>query len=181
MELDKIDKIRCEICGREFGSQEAVDAHNNAKHAKHHTLSKEKIHTFPIKTVSIISIIILAIIGFAAFGIAGHNSQKSNGDVINTPGKSLDTTLGDVQTAKLSVTGSSYVLVPSTFKKDIPVKIIADAKSLPGCSKTVTIPAFNVFKYVSDNDNIISFTPTKTGTFKIACSMSMYTGTFTVE
>jgi len=87
---------------------------------------------------------------------------------------------GDAQIVKLSVENGNYVLTPSTFKKDVPVKIEADISKMPGCSKSVVISAFNVRKSVSEGNNLIEFTPDKAGTFNIACSMNMYKGTFTV-
>lgn len=87
---------------------------------------------------------------------------------------------GEAQAVKLSVENGNYVLTPSTFKKDVPIRIEADISKMPGCSKSVVISAFNIRKGVSEGDNIIEFTPTKAGTFNIACSMNMYKGTFTV-
>jgi len=164
------DTIRCEICNKDFSSQEAIDSHNRAKHE---TAQKSKSHKFPIKTVSIIGIFVVVILGVVAFSVAGHKSSNIDSNVVADS--------GSAQTATLSVSDATYILEPSTFKKDVPVNIIANVGSMPGCSKAVTIPAFGVLKYVSVQDNIITFTPTKTGTFKIACSMNMYTGTFTVE
>ncbi|MDP2628300.1 MAG: cupredoxin domain-containing protein [Nanoarchaeota archaeon] len=87
---------------------------------------------------------------------------------------------GDVQIVKLWTEGANYVLNPSEFKKDIPVRIEADVSRTPGCSRSIVIPAFNVRKVVGVGDNVIEFTPTKKGTFNIACSMNMYQGTFKV-
>jgi len=47
-----------------------------------------------------------------------------------------------------------------------------------GCSRDIVISSFGVRKAVSPGDNIIEFTPDKTGTINIACSMNMYRGTF---
>jgi|GEM_PF-1418069 len=85
-----------------------------------------------------------------------------------------------VQTATLKVVGSNYVLTPSVFKKGVPVKITADVNSMPGCSKAFTIPTFKILKFISASDNVIEFTPDQSGTFKMACTMNMYTGTFSV-
>jgi hypothetical protein len=177
-------KIRCEICDKEFMSQEAIDSHNKAKH----NMAKKSKSRFPTKTVAIIAVVLIAIVGVVALSISGNKSPNINSNVINTPVQEpvaqapvSSQAPDNAQTAKLSVSGSNYILQPSTFKKGVPVKIIADIGRMPGCSKVVTIPAFNVFKSVSDTDNIITFTPTKTGTFKMVCTMNMYTTTFTVE
>jgi len=173
----EIEKLRCEICGRQFVDEEALASHNSVKHNGEKSRKEESGKGFSPKVMIISGIVFLAIVGIIAFSILGHattapiNSNAVNSNVVNT----------DIQTATLKVQGASYILEPSTFKKGVPVRILADIPNMPGCSKTVTIPAFNILKFVTSSDNVISFTPDKTGTFKIACSMSMYTGTFTVE
>jgi len=101
----------------------------------------------------------------------GGNS--GNNDVNNIP-------TGEVQNVKLSVSGGTYILTPSTLKKGIPVRMEVDLSTTVGCSRDIVISAFGVRKYVTSGDNIISFTPTTAGTINIACSMNMYRGTFTV-
>lgn len=115
---------------------------------------------------SVLTIILIVVAGI--FLIRGENATTS-------------TVSGNVQIVKLSVEGGRYVLSPAEFKKDIPVRIEADISKMPGCSKSIVISAFGVRKIVSQADNIIEFTPTKTGTFNIACSMNMYRGAFTVK
>ena len=88
--------------------------------------------------------------------------------------------VGEVQVVKLYVEGGNYVLEPSTVKQGIRVRIEADVSRMPGCSKSVVIPSFNIAKGVNSQDNIIEFTPDKSGTFNIVCSMNMYKGTFEV-
>lgn len=78
----------------------------------------------------------------------------------------------------LSVKGSSYILEPSVFDVGVPVKLVGS--SLPGCSRSVVIPDFNVRKVLSESDNSVTFVPSKTGKFKISCSMNMYQGSFSV-
>lgn len=87
---------------------------------------------------------------------------------------------GNVQIVKMKVQGLQYVMDPATFKVGVPVRIVADIAQMPGCSKSVLISAFGIRKTLTDKDNVIEFTPDKTGTFNIACGMNMYKGTFTV-
>lgn len=89
-------------------------------------------------------------------------------------------TEGDVQIIKIHVEGANYVLEPSTIKKGVPVRIEADMSRMPGCSRSVVISEFGVRKTFTDTNNVLEFTPTKAGTFNIACSMNMYKGTFEV-
>jgi len=108
------------------------------------------------------------------------NSANSNTAAINANAAATNINPSSVQTATLKVVNGNYVMTPSVLKKGVPVRITADIANMPGCSKSFTIPDFNIRKSLSTNDNIIEFTPDKSGTFRMACTMNMYTGTFTV-
>ena len=124
------------------------------------------------------ALVIVLVIAVAATVNVFCNSPKKttggNGTVDNTSS-------GDVQIVNLKmVNGYQYILEPSALKKGVKARMIADVSTMSGCMRSITIPAFNVYKTVSEKDNIIEFTPTKTGTFAIACSMNMGQGSFTV-
>jgi plastocyanin domain-containing protein len=108
-----------------------------------------------------------------------QNTLSNNANTANT--QTNTATNGEVQNVKLSVSGGTYILTPSVLRKDIPVRMEADMATLKGCSRSVVIAAFGVRKTLTDSDNLITFTPTQTGTINIACSMNMYRGTFTVQ
>ena len=61
------------------------------------------------------------------------------------------------------------------LEKDIPVKIIihADKKYLTSCNNKIMMPDFNIEKNLVEGDNIIEFTPNKTGLFTYTCWMNM--------
>ncbi|MFT4309621.1 MAG: hypothetical protein ACMXYL_03985 [Candidatus Woesearchaeota archaeon] len=73
-----------------------------------------------------------------------------------------------------------YKLVPENLLVGVPVKMTVDLETVYGCMRAVMIPAFNVRKFVNENDNIILFTPDRTGNFNILCTMNMGRGTFRV-
>ena len=129
------------------------------------------------KTVIVIGgVIIVGLIVFlAASGILSGSPANTN-----ISGKVTDTTNSEVQNVVLRVSGGNYILEPSVLKKGVKVRMQADMNTVVGCSQDIVISAFGVRKYVSSGDNIIEFTPDKTGTINIACSMNMYRGTFTV-
>ncbi len=142
-----------------------------------------------VRNVIIFAAIILVVAAaFTIFMVARKNPANTNTDVNgnavangNTIGtNTVETPTGEFQDVKLSVSGSNYILTPSTLKKGVPVRMTADLATLKGCSRDVVISAFSIRKYVKDGDNVITFTPTQTGIIKIACSMNMYRGTFTV-
>ncbi|OQB12612.1 MAG: zinc/cadmium/mercury/lead-transporting ATPase [Firmicutes bacterium ADurb.Bin193] len=89
------------------------------------------------------------------------------------------TVKGDVQEITTQL-GRSYT--PITVQKGIPVKWIiqADASNITGCNNEMQIPAFNVIQKLKPGDNIVEFTPTKSGTIPYSCWMGMIRSTITV-
>jgi len=87
---------------------------------------------------------------------------------------------GDVQVVKMHIEGSQYVFEPSTVKVGTLVRLEADISRMPGCSKSIVSTELGIRKSFTSDDNTITFTPTKAGTFYITCSMNMYRGTLTV-
>jgi plastocyanin domain-containing protein len=117
----------------------------------------------------LIGVILIVIVG-AAFLFFNSGNALSSGNVESQ----------EVQVVKLSVQSGNYVLEPSELKQGIRVRLEADMTRMPGCSKSIVIPAFGVSKTFTTTDNAVEFVPDKAGTFNIACSMNMYRGTFTV-
>ena len=87
---------------------------------------------------------------------------------------------GAVQDVTLKINNFAYVTEPAVLQKDVPVRMTVDLSTVQGCARSVTIPEFGVRKLVKAGDNVITFTPTKSGRFTIACSMNMYRGVLTV-
>lgn len=88
---------------------------------------------------------------------------------------------GGAQEVQLTVQGGSYMPNPIRVKKGVPVRLVADLNSVRGCASSIVIPDFGVRKAVRAGDNVIEFTPDKSGTFQFSCSMGMYRGTIVVE
>jgi hypothetical protein len=86
-----------------------------------------------------------------------------------------------VQEVQLTIKGATYYPSPVRVKKGVPVRLVADMGSVVGCARSIIIPEFKVSKYVRPGDNVIEFTPGKSGTFDFGCSMWMYTGKLVVE
>lgn len=127
----------------------------------------------------IVTLILFSIINMnnvVAYDKSQSTSKTNNplGNTVNNPGN------GEYQEATLSIKNWKYVVTPSTLKKGIPVRMTVDLKTVVGCAADVTIKEFGVRKYVRQGDNVIEFTPTKTGTIIIACSMNMFFGEFKV-
>ncbi len=88
---------------------------------------------------------------------------------------------GGYQQAMLTYTAKGYEMVPSVLKVSVPVHVTVDLESVSGCLRSVTIPQLGVKKTVSEGDNVIEFTPTTPGEYKIICAMGMGKGMFKVE
>ncbi|MFH1589217.1 MAG: cupredoxin domain-containing protein [archaeon] len=132
-----------------------------------------------MKTVAISGafVIILAIV---IFGVIGTPENNNNNQVTGNVAQAAKVNSDGYQEVTLSFKNYEYQLTPSTFVKDVPVRMTVDLNTVYGCMRDVVIPTFGVRKYVSTGNNIIEFTPTKAGTFNIMCSMNMGRGTFTV-
>jgi copper chaperone CopZ len=111
----------------------------------------------------------------------GSITPASTSSFVGNTGGSLATVANGVQMVQLSVQGSNYYPNPIRVKRGIPVQLVADINDMPGCSKSIVIPEFGVKKIVSATDNVIEFTPDKSGTFNFSCSMNMYRGQIIVE
>ncbi len=135
---------------------------------------------------ALLTVIVFMFVSTNAVNFAGNNQANiANKVVPNNYGiqnvnQNINQNPDEIQNVKLSMKNYQYVLEPSSLKKGVRVRMEADLNSLPGCSKSIVIPAFGVRKTVSRGNNIIEFTPDKSGTFLMSCSMNMYKGQFTV-
>lgn len=135
-----------------------------------------KVQKSTVKKLGIfVALIAIVLIGF--FSVKNFASaEQVTGNSVNT----LPSEPGQVQNVKVTMSGNQYILEPSELKKDIPVRMEVDLSKVNGCYRSIVIPAFGVRKGVRSNDNIIEFTPTKSGTFGITCAMGMGQGNFKV-
>ncbi len=84
------------------------------------------------------------------------------------------------QEVTLKMINYKYITEPAELIKNVPVRMTVDLDSVSGCMRDVVISAFDVREYVQKGDNIIEFTPDKTGEIQVVCSMNMGRGSFTV-
>ncbi|MBS3165493.1 cupredoxin domain-containing protein [Candidatus Woesearchaeota archaeon] len=166
-------EIKCEVCNKEFNSQDALDMHNSAKHDSSSNKESFKISKKTLVSVIVVVLVIL-ISSFFVFG------KGLTGNDASLTGKVIAIKDTNVQNVKLFMKNNEYQVEPSVLKRGIPVKMKIDVNSLIGCAKGVVIKDFGIRKSVSKSDNIIEFTPNKIGTISIACFMNMYHGTFIV-
>jgi plastocyanin domain-containing protein len=117
---------------------------------------------------------IVAVLLVAGFFLISGGSAREGGIV------SVGASSGEVQVVKMHVEGAQYIFEPATVKKGATVRLEADMTRMPGCSRGVMSSELGIRKTFTSQDNTLEFTPSKAGTFYIACSMNMYKGTLTV-
>jgi len=85
-----------------------------------------------------------------------------------------------VQTVTTKLSSGRYE--PITVQKGIPVEwtIQAEEGNLNGCNNSIVIPKFNVQKDLAAGDNVIEFTPTRSGVIPFSCWMGMIRSKITV-
>jgi sulfite exporter TauE/SafE/copper chaperone CopZ len=112
-------------------------------------------------------------------------SEQEEVNKNDSPDKPL--TLGpgvEIKDGKLIVsmaeTNRGYSPNTFTIVKDMPVRWVIDAKAPYSCASALIIPSLNIEKQLKPGENIIEFTPKKTGSIPFSCSMGMYTGNFNV-
>jgi sulfite exporter TauE/SafE/copper chaperone CopZ len=108
-----------------------------------------------------------------------QNSQR-NGAGVNTQSTS-DQIQNTVQLVRTELHPRRYD--PITVQVGVPVRwtIHAAPGTLNGCNNRFTIPEYDSLqKRLSPGDNIVEFTPTRTGTFTYSCWMGMIHGKITV-
>lgn len=115
--------------------------------------------------------LVIVLVGAVLFMNAG--SSSATGNVAANSG-------GEAQKITLSERDLNYYPQTLTVKAGHPVELSLDS-SVKGCLRSFTIRDLNVQKYAKTTSDIISFTPTKKGTFTFACSMGMGYGTIIVE
>lgn len=98
---------------------------------------------------------------------ADSSSSKSD-----TPDNDIEVNNG-VQIVKSTLSSGRYPAI--TVKEGMPVKWIIDApkRSINGCNNRIFIPEYDIEYQFKTGENIIEFTPSKTGTFSYSCWMGM--------
>ena len=94
--------------------------------------------------------------------------------------KSISRLNGNFQEVTSTIDENGYN--PITVQKGVKVIWTIKVKSsdLNGCNNPLTIPDFDITKQLSPGDNVIEFTPEKTGKIVYTCWMGMISSTITV-
>ncbi len=136
---------------------------------KNKTIPKNLILTL------VLAALVLYLVGshFGFFSFGGGRQQASSS--VNAVAQIN----GDVQEV---TTELSRGYEPITVQTGVPVKwtIKADKGSINGCNKTMVIPEYGIEHKFKEGDNVIEFTPTKSGTIPYSCWMGMINSKITI-
>lgn len=139
-------------------------------------IGREKIKYFMKISGAIVIILALFMFnrGLTNFGanFSSLISQKNTNNNIN---------IANAQEVKMTLANNNYN--PNTLyaKKNVPVKWIINVQDLSGCTSTIIMPEYNIKQNLHQGENIIIFTPTKTGEIKFSCGMQMVWGKFIIN
>ncbi len=137
------------------------------------------------KRMVMVGAVLVAFMGISMFqnGLALSGAGSISGAAQSEPArveeKAVQTQQPDssaqssVQEITSQLTGYGYPAI--TVKEGIPVKwtIKAAKGSINGCNYKLYIPEYKIEKTLVVGDNVIEFTPTRTGTFNYSCWMGM--------
>ncbi|HDQ22508.1 MAG TPA: hypothetical protein ENN28_00875 [Candidatus Uhrbacteria bacterium] len=127
--------------------------------------------------ISGVLVIILGLImisrGFANFGYDfSSRSQEQAGSTVKIE--------NGYQEVRMDLTYFGYDPNILHVKRGIPVRWIINVKQMSGCTNAVRIDEYNIYRDLQYGENIIKFTPDKTGEVKFSCWMKMVWGKFIV-
>jgi plastocyanin domain-containing protein len=80
----------------------------------------------------------------------------------------------------MAVTTSGYQPSTLTVKVGVPVRWEIDGQNVGGCTRDIVVPSLHIEKTLTKGQNLIAFTPTKTGTIPFSCGMGMVRGSINV-
>ncbi len=105
-----------------------------------------------------------------SYAAAGNGQAAVTAAVIN----------GDVQEVTIDLQSGAYA--PIAVQKGIPVRfnIRAEKETINSCNGTVVIQEYGLQTALKPGDNILEFTPDKTGVIPYSCWMNMITSTIQV-
>lgn len=134
----------------------------------------------------------LAFTGFTFDSLAADKNSNSNNGVDTSSLNNLAENTGDSSNANTAVTNGDVQELTTTLEsgkypqitvqKGVPVKwtIKADANNINGCNRQIIIPEYGIQQDLAEGDNVITFTPDKSGKFGYSCWMGMIRSSITV-
>lgn len=147
-----------------------------------------KKFTMKAMKVSAALVVVLGVLMFSNGAVLSGIAFPSLQSVIGTSGNSAVSyangniaVMGDgIQTVTTTLASGRYA--PITVQKGVPVRWIiqAEDRNINGCNNRLQIPEYQKELQLQPGDNIIEFTPDKSGVFPYSCWMGMIRSKITV-
>ena len=136
------------------------------------------------KKMITVSAFLVMLLGFImlnrAFTLTGMSmGSQSTSEPTNSPEGTVAT---DNNIQKITTQLEAGTYPPITVFAGVPVEwtIIATEDNLNGCNGVIVIPEYQINQKLVVGENLITFTPTKSGTFGYSCWMGMIKSSITV-
>lgn len=88
---------------------------------------------------------------------------------------------GQEQVVRMKIVATGFDPEVIEIKKGVPVKWIIGTDQTGGCTSRIIIPSLGIEKDITIGENVVYFTPTKSGELPFSCWMGMVRGKFVVE
>ncbi len=128
-----------------------------------------------IMTAGAVLVVVLGMSMFSqGWGLTGWALPLTDGLIANSAAAESSVKIEDgVQIVNSTLLPGKYPAI--TVQEGVPVKWIIDAPqgSINGCNNRMLIPEYNIEHQFKEGENIIEFTPSKTGRFPFSCWMGM--------
>jgi sulfite exporter TauE/SafE/copper chaperone CopZ len=140
-----------------------------------------KKFTRGMMTAGAVMVVVLGVAMFGSgMGLTGFSLNSASAQDKSAQSASVQST-GDVQLVRTELKSGRYD--PIKVQVGVPVRwtIHAAAGTVNGCNNKIVIPEYGrLQKKLALGDNVVEFTPTRTGTFTYTCWMGMIRGKITV-
>lgn len=131
----------------------------------------------------------LLVIAFAVFTLTsgarlfGFTGRVTPGTTVTTPPVTTppDTTSPTGQRIEMHVRYSGFEPAVLHVKKGIPVTFAVFGDQVTGCTNRIIIPGLNISRDIGPGENLITFTPTVSGSIPYSCWMGMVRGAIVVD
>lgn len=107
------------------------------------------------------------------------SSGKNEGSISN--GEVEPPKNSNEQVVEMHIISSGFRPATLMVKKGVPVRWVIKGDAVTSCTNKIIVPSLNISKNISYGENIIEFTPNKTGEIPFSCWMGMVRGKFLVE
>lgn len=118
---------------------------------------------------------------FYTFGNIVRAATINIDDLVSIDGRDASIGPDGKQHAAIDVSVAGYASTTQILKRGVPVRLRLRTDNVRGCTRAFTIPDYGVVKSLPQTgEEVVEFTPMRSGQLAYTCSMGMYGGYFTV-